>query len=96
MTFFALQPGAFAEKSTRNPQKKKMPYADFSTLVADGYVRVTEDGLLFAVDLAMMLTGKNQNEAGNALRMLDKEVFSQVAIAYYFFLPRFRWIEIKV
>ena len=78
MTFFARQPGAFAEKCTRNLLKKKMPYADFSTLVADGYVRATEDGLLFAVDLVTMLTGKNQNESNALLRNLDPNVFSEV------------------
>ena len=78
MTFFARQPGAFAEKCIRNLLKKKMLYADFSTLVADGYVRATEDGLLFAVDLTIMLTGKSRDESNFLLRNLDSSVFSQV------------------
>ena len=54
-----------------------MLYADFSTLITGGRVRVTEDRLLFAVDLTMLVTEKSRDESGCLLRRLDQEVFSQ-------------------
>jgi hypothetical protein len=39
----------------------------------DAYVRVTDDGLLIAVDLAMLVTGKNKNDAGKDLRNLKEQ-----------------------
>jgi hypothetical protein len=41
----------------------------------DASVRVTEDGLLYAVDLAMVVTGKDRDHAGQTLRALSDEVF---------------------
>ena len=41
----------------------------------DSSVRVTEDNLLFAVDLAMVMTGKDRDHAGQALRGLSDETF---------------------
>lgn len=41
----------------------------------DSSVRVTEDGLFFAVDLAMVVMGKNRDDAGKALRNLADETF---------------------
>jgi hypothetical protein len=41
----------------------------------DASVRVTEDGLLFAVDLVMVMTGSSRDDAGKALRRLSDEVF---------------------
>ena len=41
-------------------------------------VRVTDDGMIYAVDLVMVMTGKCRNDAGQALRNLPDEVFSSV------------------
>jgi hypothetical protein len=41
-------------------------------------VRVTEDGLLYAVDIVMVISGKNRNDAGQAIRNLDPDVFQSV------------------
>ena len=41
----------------------------------DSSVRVTEDGLIFAVDLAVAVTGKSRDEAGMAIRRIPEEVF---------------------
>ena len=38
-------------------------------------VRVTVDGLIYAVDLVMVMTGLNRNDAGQALRRLSDKVF---------------------
>ena len=46
----------------------------------DSSVRITDDGLLFAVDLAMVMTSKNRNDAGQALRNIPDEFFSSVKI----------------
>lgn len=43
-------------------------------------VRVTQDGLLYAVDLAMAVTGKNRDDAGWVLRHLPEETFPSVKI----------------
>ena len=41
----------------------------------DASVRVTEDGLLYAVDLVMVMTGKDRNNSGRDLRDLPDETF---------------------
>ena len=46
----------------------------------DSTVRVTHDHLIYAVDLVMVMTAKNRNDAGQALRNLTDEVFSSVNI----------------
>jgi hypothetical protein len=52
-------------------------YFSFAEIVKgrDASVRVTEDGLFFAVDLAMVVTGKDRDHAGQALRGLSDETF---------------------
>jgi hypothetical protein len=42
----------------------------------DASVRVTDDGLLVAVDLAMVVSKKSQNNAGKDLRNLKENIFS--------------------
>ena len=42
----------------------------------DSSVRVTRDGLIFAVDLVMVVTGLNRDDAGKTLRRLSDEIFS--------------------
>jgi hypothetical protein len=44
----------------------------------DSSVRVTDDGLLYAVDLAMVVTGKNRDDSGKALRNISDETFLSV------------------
>jgi hypothetical protein len=46
----------------------------------DSTVRVTSDGLIYAVDLVMVVTGKNRNDSAQALRRLDDDVFHNVNI----------------
>ena len=41
----------------------------------DAGVRVTDDGLLYAVDLVMVMSGKDRNNAGRDLRDLPDETF---------------------
>jgi hypothetical protein len=55
-----------------------MLYADFSSLVPGARVPVTDDGLVYAVDLTMVITEKNRDESGLALRRLKKKAFPQV------------------
>ncbi len=55
-----------------------MLVADFSSLVKNGSVKVTEDALWVAVDLTMAVTGKTRNQSGEQLRTLDSHLFSQV------------------
>ena len=49
----------------------------FSTVVKDrnAQVRVTEDGLLHAVELVVLVTGKNNDDASKSLRNLSETVF---------------------
>ncbi len=42
----------------------------------DANVRVTDDGYLYAVDLVMVMTGKNQDDSGKVLRRLTDDLFS--------------------
>lgn len=52
-------------------------YFSFAEIVKgrEASVRVTDDGLFFAVDLAMVVTGKDRDHAGQALRGLSDETF---------------------
>ena len=43
-------------------------------------VRVTDDGMIFAVDLTMAVTGKDRNHAGITLNTLPEDVFSPFKI----------------
>ncbi len=51
-------------------------------VVPDGYVRATDDGLVYAMDLAAVVTQKKRDDASLALRRLDEDVFSQDKICY--------------
>jgi hypothetical protein len=42
----------------------------------DASVRVTDDGLLYAADLVMVVTGNNRDYACHVLRDLDNEIFN--------------------
>lgn len=44
----------------------------------NSFVRITEDGLVYAVDLVMAVSGKNRNDAGRVLCHLPEDMFSSV------------------
>lgn len=46
----------------------------------DATVRVSDDGLLFAVDLAMVMTGLARDQAGLVLRRLSEEIFPSIKL----------------
>jgi hypothetical protein len=46
----------------------------------DASVRVTDDGLLYAVDLVMVMTGLARDQSGLALRRLSDEVFQSIKL----------------
>jgi hypothetical protein len=48
----------------------------FDELIPGNSVRVTGDNMVYAVDLTMVITGKNRNDAGQVLRRLPEENFS--------------------
>ncbi len=52
-------------------------FLSFAEIVQDRdhVVKVSEDGLLYAVDLVMVMTGKNRDMAGNVLRRLPEDLF---------------------
>jgi len=57
----------------------------FSELVQgrDASVRVTEDGLIYAVDLVMVMTGKNQHDSAKVIRDLSEDRFKQVFLLLF-------------
>jgi len=54
----------------------------FSEIVhgRESSVRITDDCLLYAVDLVMVVSGKNRNDAGWTLRNIPEETFPSVKI----------------
>lgn len=48
----------------------------FEEIIPGSSVRFTDDGMLFAVDLVMAITGKNRDEAGMVIRRLTDEIFT--------------------
>jgi len=51
----------------------------------DSTVRVTEDRLLYAVDLVMVVTGKNRDDSARSIRDLLEETFPQVCLIVLLF-----------
>ena len=51
---------------------------------ADSSVRVTEDGLLYAVDLVMVITAKNQRDSARVIKDLTNDIFQQVMCIFGF------------
>jgi hypothetical protein len=43
----------------------------------DTTVRVTDDGMIYAIDLVVAMTGKDRNDAGQILRRLSNDVFER-------------------
>ena len=60
----------------------------FSELVQgrNASVRVTADGLIYVIDLAVVMTGKSRDDASWTIRHLSEEHFSQVTF-YMCFSP---------
>ncbi len=52
----------------------------FETVVKDrdASVRITDDNLIYAVDLVMVVTGKDKDQAGMVLRRLPEEIFQSI------------------
>ena len=48
----------------------------------DSTVRVTDDGLLYAVDLVMAITGKDGNDSGLVLRRLSEDVLQVINLMH--------------
>jgi hypothetical protein len=57
-------------------------YFSFAEIVKgrDASVRVTEDMMFWVVDLAMVVTGKDRDEAGMAIRRTPEEVFPSIKL----------------
>lgn len=53
-----------------------MRFLSFDEIMPNGHVTVTEDGMLYAVELAMVVASKERNQAGEILRNLDKAMFN--------------------
>jgi hypothetical protein len=62
-----------AKKSVQEPQ-----HMSFAEIVQgrDSNVRMTHDGLIYAVDLVMVVTGKNRNDSAKDIRNIDPLSFS--------------------
>jgi hypothetical protein len=61
-------------ESTENPHGKFLSFAEI-VQDRDSLVKITEDGMLFAVDLVMVMTGKDRNMAADVLRRIPCELF---------------------
>ena len=59
---------------SENPAEKMLSFAEI-VHGRESSVRITDDGLLFAVDLVMVVTGKDRDHAGQALRSISHEIF---------------------
>ena len=66
-----------AKKSVQEPQPTTQ-YMSFAEIVQgrDSNVRMTHDGLIYAVDLVMVVTGKNRNDSAKDIRNIDPSSFS--------------------
>ena len=56
----------------------------FETVVKDrdATVRITDDNLIYAVDLVMVVTGKDANQSAEVLRRLSPDVYPQSKMLY--------------
>jgi hypothetical protein len=66
-----------AKKSVQEPQPTTQ-HMSFAEIVQgrDSNVRMTHDGLIYAVDLVMVVTGKNRNDSAKDIRNIDPSSFS--------------------
>jgi len=60
---------------TENPSGKTFSFAEI-VHGRGSSVRVTDDGLLYAVDLVMVITGKDRDQAGHVIRDINDKTFS--------------------
>ena len=60
-----------------DPQKNHISFAEI-VKGRNADVKLTSDNLMYAVDLAKVMSGKNNNDAGKDLRDLDEDLFPQV------------------
>ena len=58
---------------SENPAEKMLSFAEI-VHGRESSVRITDDGLLFAVDLVMVVTGKDRDYAGQVLRSISHEI----------------------
>ena len=65
-----------AKKSVQEPQPTTQ-HMSFAEIVQgrDSNVRMTHDGLIYAVDLVMVMTGLSRNASGMTLRRLEDSLF---------------------
>jgi hypothetical protein len=47
----------------------------FDEIIPKNSVRVTADGMIYAVDLTMVITGKSRDQSGGIIRTLPEENF---------------------
>ena len=71
---FNRRPSTQTESNTSMARPTHFSFAEV-VQGRDANVRVTDDGLLYAVDLAMVVTGKNRDDSGKALRNISDEIF---------------------
>ena len=59
------------------PEKSNVNLFSFAEIVhgRESSVRITDDGLLFAIDLVMVMTGKDRHHSAKTLRRLNEDVF---------------------
>lgn len=53
-----------------------MPFFNFGELVPNGHVTVSKDGMFYATELSMLVTGKDRQHANNAILDLKPEIFN--------------------
>jgi hypothetical protein len=64
-------------KMTDSAETSHEKYFSFAEIASGRHssVKVTDDGLLYAVDLVMAVTGKDRDMAGNVIRRLPDQIF---------------------
>ena len=63
------------------PSQKCMSFAEI-VQGRDASVRITEDGMIWAVDLTMVVTGKSRGDAARTLRELSEESFQETKFVH--------------
>ncbi len=65
---------------TEYPSGKTFSFAEI-VHGRDSSVRVTDDGLFYAVDLVMVVTGKDRDYAGQIIRSIHPDIFHSKGIS---------------
>ena len=71
--------GSFTKMATVNR-------LSLDAVLPGGSIRFTEDGLVYAVDLVSIVTGKNKHEAAEVLRRLPDGVYSYIRVVLIHFM----------